>query len=118
MGLLTEGSPLSWDETKKLAKHVREHGIRQFINLYGRLKERKGDVLKWGDEVEYVIIRFDDKNQVAQVSLRAEDLLKTLQEKELADPEGVKSLWRPEYAAYMIEGNIEIFSNMKEKLMF
>lgn len=51
MGLLTEGSPLSWEETKDLAEHVRRHGIRQFINLYHRLKNRQGDVLKWGDEV-------------------------------------------------------------------
>lgn len=51
MGLLSEGSPLSWEETKKLSKHVREHGIEQFINLYRRLKNRTGDVLKWGDEV-------------------------------------------------------------------
>lgn len=53
MGLLTEGSPLSWEETKKLSKHVREHGIIQFINLYRRLKDRHGDILKWGDEVIY-----------------------------------------------------------------
>lgn len=52
MGLLTEGSPLSWEETKKLADHVREHGIKQFINLYGRLKDRQGDVLKWGGKVD------------------------------------------------------------------
>ena len=43
MGLLTEGSPLSWEDTKKLTKHVREHGIKQFINLYARLKDRQGD---------------------------------------------------------------------------
>lgn len=51
MGLLSEGSPLSWDETKSLAEHVRQHGIEQFINLYLKLQERTGDVLKWGDEV-------------------------------------------------------------------
>lgn len=51
MGLLTEGSPLSWEETKKLSKHVQEHGIQQFINLYARLRDRQGDVLKFGDEV-------------------------------------------------------------------
>lgn len=54
MGLLTEGSPLSWEETKKLANHVRKHGIIQFINLYRRLKDRQGDVLKWGDEVSFI----------------------------------------------------------------
>lgn len=53
MGLLTEGNPLSWEETKKLSKHVRDHGIQQFINMYSRLRDRTGDVLKWGDEVRY-----------------------------------------------------------------
>ena len=51
MGLLSEGSPLSWEETKKLADHVRQHGILQFINLYERLKDRSRDCLLWGDEV-------------------------------------------------------------------
>lgn len=104
MGLLSEGSPLSWEETKALAQHVREHGIEQFINLYARLKDRQGDVLKWGDEVEYIIVRFDDEKRETQVSLRAQELLAQLNEKEAADPQGVKSLWRPEYGAYMIEG--------------
>ncbi|XP_030382175.1 glutamate--cysteine ligase [Scaptodrosophila lebanonensis] len=104
MGLLSEGSPLSWEETKALADHVREHGVNQFINLYHRLKSRQGDVLKWGDEVEYIIVKFDDDKQVARVALKAKDLLAKLNEKELADPKGVKSLWRPEYGAYMIEG--------------
>ncbi|XP_044726614.1 glutamate--cysteine ligase [Chrysoperla carnea] len=104
MGLLTEGSPLSWEETKKLSEHVREHGIIQFINLYKRLWDRQGDVLKWGDEVEYMIVKFDDANKKARVSLRAEQILNALNEKELKDPTGVKSLWRPEYGAYMIEG--------------
>lgn len=43
MGLLTEGSPLSWEDTKKLKDHVRKHGIQQFINLFARLKDRQGD---------------------------------------------------------------------------
>ena len=51
MGLLSDGEPLSWPDTKKWAQHVREHGIEQFIVLYEKLKERQGDVLKWGDEV-------------------------------------------------------------------
>lgn len=104
MGLLSEGSPLSWEETKKYSVHVREHGITQFINLYKRLRDRQGDVLKWGDEVEYIIVKFDDVKKQAKVSLCAKDILAQLNEKEHADPEGVKSLWRPEYGAYMIEG--------------
>ncbi|KAK3929047.1 Glutamate--cysteine ligase catalytic subunit [Frankliniella fusca] len=104
MGLLSEGSPLSWEETKDLADHVRRHGIKQFINLYHRLKTRTGDVLKWGDEVEYIIVKFDHDKKTAKASLRATDILPVLNEKEHNDPENVKSLWRPEYGAYMIEG--------------
>lgn len=104
MGLLSEGSPLSWEETKALAQHVREHGIEQFINMYARLRDRQGDILKWGDEVEYIIVRFDDEKKETQVSLRAREMLAVLNEKEHSDPTGVKSLWRPEYGAYMIEG--------------
>ena len=53
MGLLSEGTPLSWQETKKHCDHVRKHGILQFINQYHLLKNRKNDCLKWGDEVCY-----------------------------------------------------------------
>ncbi|KAL0281438.1 UNVERIFIED_CONTAM: hypothetical protein PYX00_002425 [Menopon gallinae] len=104
MGLLSEGNPLSWEETHALADHVREHGITQFINLYQKLKNRQGDYLKWGDEVEYMIVKFDHEKKTAKLSLRAHELLPTLQKSELENPESVKSLWRPEYAAYMIEG--------------
>lgn len=104
MGLLSEGSPLSWEETKKYSQHVREHGILQFINLYKRLKDRQGDVLKWGDEVEYILVKFNDERREARVSLRAKEILAKLTEKEQADPLSCKSLWRPEYGAYMVEG--------------
>lgn len=88
MGLLTEGSPLNWVETKKLAKHVQEHGIQQFIYLYERLRDRQGDILKWGDEVEYILVKFDDEKKTAKVSLRGQEVLEKLNEKELADPKG------------------------------
>lgn len=114
MGLLSEGSPLDWEETKALAKHVRNHGIEQFINLYARLKDRQGDVLKWGDEVytyafslfgviftlfnffllqiEYMIVKFDHDNKKAQLSLKAHDILQTLMEEEQRDPEGLNTV--------------------------
>ncbi|KZS07939.1 Glutamate--cysteine ligase catalytic subunit [Daphnia magna] len=104
MGLLSEGSPLSWPETKKLADHVREHGITQFINLYNLLKDRQGDVLKWGDEIEYMLVKFNHEEKKAQLSLRAQDLLPVLQITEKENPEKASSLWRPEFASYMVEG--------------
>ena len=51
MGLLYLGTPLSWDDAKQYADHVRYHGITQFLHLWDRLKDRHGDELLWGDEV-------------------------------------------------------------------
>ncbi len=51
MGLLTVGHPLSWEETKKYVQFIREHGIEQFIQIYKKVKDRRNDCLKWGDEV-------------------------------------------------------------------
>ncbi|XP_042213993.1 glutamate--cysteine ligase catalytic subunit-like isoform X1 [Homarus americanus] len=104
MGLLSEGTPLSWPQTKQYSDHVREHGIKQFINQYHQLKGRQGDCLKWGDEIEYMIIKLDHKNRKARLSLRGSELLEVLREAEETNPKEVRSLWRPEYAEYMVEG--------------
>lgn len=63
MGLLTKGSPLSWKDTEPVVDYVKKHGIIQFIKLYHRLKSRQGDQLRWGDEVEYMIVTLDHKNK-------------------------------------------------------
>lgn len=104
MGLLSDGEPLSWADTHKYADHVRRHGIHQFVALYERLKSRHGDVLKWGDEVEYNVLHVDHDKKEVRVSLRAQELLTELQKPELANQANLESLWRPEYASYMIEG--------------
>jgi len=112
--LLSLGEPMSWEEMKVWQDHVRKYGIKQFIKLYKRLKDEKGRALKWGDEVEYIIVKLDHANKKARLSLRAEDLLDTLTQRELEMKEEVEatgtssidllSLWRPEYASYMVEG--------------
>lgn len=104
MGLLSEGHPLSWEETKAYANHVRLHGVQQFIHLFRKLETRKGDVLKWGDEVEYVLVKLDPDKKSCQLLLQAEPLLTKLQEPEKRGDADLQSLWRPEYASYMIEG--------------
>lgn len=104
MGLLTEGQPLTWEETKDLADHVRRHGVQQFIHLYRKLEKRRGDVLKWGDEVEYIIVKLDKDQKRALLSLKAEELLSKLQEPEKNGQQDLESLWRPEYGSYMVEG--------------
>ncbi|XP_014069418.1 glutamate--cysteine ligase catalytic subunit isoform X3 [Salmo salar] len=81
MGLLSQGSPLNWEETKKYADHVRKHGIVQFLNIYNKVKERQKDVLLWGDEVEYMLIEMDEKNEKVRLVLNGGEVLETLQDK-------------------------------------
>ncbi|XP_045150761.1 glutamate--cysteine ligase catalytic subunit isoform X3 [Echinops telfairi] len=104
MGLLAQGSPLSWEETKRHADHVRRHGILQFLHIYHAVKDRHKDVLKWGDEVEYMLVSFDHENKKVQLVLSGEEVLETLQEKGERSNPNHPTLWRPEYGSYMIEG--------------
>ncbi|XP_074009306.1 glutamate--cysteine ligase catalytic subunit isoform X2 [Numenius arquata] len=104
MGLLSQGSPLSWEETRRHAEHVRRHGIIQFLHIYRALRDRHKDVLKWGDEVEYMLVKFDHENKKVRLVLCGEEVLQTLQDKgEKVNPNH-PTLWRPEYGSYMIEG--------------
>ncbi|TGZ73362.1 hypothetical protein CRM22_001563 [Opisthorchis felineus] len=101
MGLLTSGTPLHWNETKKHARYIQAEGIRQFIYLYQTLNSRTKHTLKWGDEIEYTLLRADPKTGVVQLYLTASDLLQRLPSPEL---DGSRFIWSPEYAEYQIEG--------------
>ncbi|XP_053358106.1 glutamate--cysteine ligase catalytic subunit-like isoform X2 [Clarias gariepinus] len=104
MGLLSQGSPLNWTETKKYADHVRKHGILQFLNIYNKAKDRQKDVLKWGDEVEYMLVQLDTKSEKACLVLNGNKVLEMLQEKGKKANPNHPTLWMPEYGSYMIEG--------------
>ncbi|CAL8080435.1 unnamed protein product [Calicophoron daubneyi] len=100
MGLLASGVPLSWSDTKRYARYIQEEGIKEFIYLYRTLRSRTKYALKWGDEVEYSLVRFDPVTGEAQLLLAASELLK-----ELGGQTNENSfIWQPEYAEYMIEG--------------
>lgn len=51
MVLIKEGTPLSWNEAKKLSNYVRLRGIEQFIDIHRQYKDREYKEFKWGDEV-------------------------------------------------------------------
>lgn len=105
---------MEWEDMAVWQEHVRKHGVQQFIRLYNKLKDERGRTLKWGDEVEYIIVKLDHAAKAARVSLRADELLGKLivpeeKMKEEVKDHGVssvelRSLWRPEYASYMVEG--------------
>ncbi|KAF8650391.1 hypothetical protein AX16_005199 [Volvariella volvacea WC 439] len=108
MGLLYLGTPLSWEDAKKYADHVRYHGIAQFINTWNRLKDRHGDELLWGDEIEYMVVSFDDEEKNAKLSLRQTEILAKLNaivdniSAECSEGASVPK-FHPEYGRYMLE---------------
>lgn len=100
MGLLVDGSPMEWEEALNWLQHVRKNGIDQFLHIYDRVRGIEGDVLQWGDELEYGIFRLDRARKKANLSLRAAELLSKLEQKEAkhnqpGHEDGCQ--WVPEY---------------------
>ncbi|THV05006.1 glutamate-cysteine ligase catalytic subunit [Dendrothele bispora CBS 962.96] len=108
MGLLYLGTPLAWDDAKKYADHVRTHGITQFLHIWDRVKDKNGDELLWGDEIEYMVVSFDNEEKNAKLSLRQTEILAKLSaivndissdhDNSIAVP-----TFHPEYGRYMLE---------------
>lgn len=86
MGLLATGTPLDWPEAKKVAGHVRAWGIEQLLAIWNRAKGKERDALLWGDEIEYLVVAFDDEQKQVKLSLRQADILTAL----ASDPELLK----------------------------
>lgn len=109
MGLLALGTPLEWAEAEKYADHVRKHGITQFLHIWDKLKGRVGDGLLWGDEIEYMVVSFDEAGKNARLSLRQSEILKELAVEEAeaitAMPGAAHQIpkFHPEYGRYMLE---------------
>ncbi|KAH9383747.1 hypothetical protein HPB48_025513 [Haemaphysalis longicornis] len=104
MGLLSQGSSLSWEETKRRSDYVRRRGIAHFIKVYHATCGRRNDPLLWGDEVEYMLVRFDHARRQVQLLLRGADIMRVLNERELhAAPSPSLCKWHPEFGAYAME---------------
>ena len=102
MGLLSHGTPLSWPETKQNADRVRTKGINEFLNIYNRFKRNKNEPFKWGDEIEFSLVKFDPVNKRVYLLLKAETVLSELDKQKETNSEKNVS-FHPEYASYMVE---------------
>jgi glutamate--cysteine ligase catalytic subunit len=106
MGLLVQGTPLTWQASEPYRNKVKTDGVTQFLNVYKAAKDVFSPTLKWGDEVEYMLVKIDKDRGEARLAVSAPQLLTVLQREEHSQPPGstVPVLWRPEYATWMIEG--------------
>ncbi|CAE6467909.1 unnamed protein product, partial [Rhizoctonia solani] len=109
MGLAVVGTPLDWEETQKHADYIREHGITQFLNIWRKQQNRKDYPFLWGDEIESMVISYDEENRDARLSLRQSEILPKIQacESRLREmfPSNAGSVpeFQPECNRYMLE---------------
>ncbi|KAG9509669.1 Glutamate--cysteine ligase catalytic subunit [Fragariocoptes setiger] len=108
MGLLSEGQPLSWKDTSCLAKFVQQRGLVQFATIYKNAASRRDKCHKWGDEIEYMLVKFDHENKKVRVSLKAAEIFRLIEEHKARQKNGIngyptESYWNPEFGSYMVE---------------
>jgi glutamate--cysteine ligase catalytic subunit len=112
MGFLFSSESLSWEKSLETLQFIRDHGIEQFLNTFHAVKSVKGDLLRWGDEIEYGIVHSEgdanDPSRCVKASLRSARILEDL--KRIDDhgqvhglSESDRMVWMPEYGAWMLE---------------
>lgn len=105
MGLLSLGTPIPWEESRNLSEHVRDNGIDQLINVFNAAAGRDNDVFYWGDEVEYMLVSFDNTNHRAVLSVDKDSILTDLNKGGHAFKDALDNNlnFHPEYGRFMIE---------------
>ncbi|KAI1289759.1 Glutamate--cysteine ligase catalytic subunit [Halotydeus destructor] len=99
--LKADSEALTWEEIKANIDHIKSRGVEQFIALYIKNKDRQDSPFKWGDEIEYMILRLDSSENVAQLSLRTDEVLKQLKAAHSGDHDVD---WQTECGSWMLEG--------------
>ena len=62
MGFLVDaGATLDFNESVAFHKHIKEHGVLQFLLLLKKFQDYKKNEseLRWGDEIEYHLVNMD-----------------------------------------------------------
>ena len=126
------GDILSPKETLKLSDYVRLHGVKQvdrganfsfvfnciqLIYIYKTCKDRSGDPFKWGDEMEYIIVK--QENGKTKLALKGQTVLKKLRRRTTT------GTWFAEATEFNLESsplhpynnNVSQWLNMEENLI-
>jgi len=103
MGLLKVGKPLLWKDSKEHNHYIRRHGVQQFLRTLDRTAGLSGDHLYYGDEVEYALCRLDPAGRGVKLSLRADEVLAKLREREQHSAQERGCTWHQEYGSWMVE---------------
>mmetsp|Transcript_107661 Transcript_107661/g.314782 ORF Transcript_107661/g.314782 Transcript_107661/m.314782 type:complete len:694 (-) Transcript_107661:70-2151(-) len=105
MGLLKVGTPLEWGSCVQHSRYIREHGIKQFLATWRRVKDIANDRLYYGDEIEYAVLKVDGEKREVRLSLRGIEIMKVLNSREEANQPHIRGCtWHQEYGSWMLEG--------------
>ncbi|KAF8822695.1 glutamate-cysteine ligase, catalytic subunit domain-containing protein [Cardiosporidium cionae] len=115
MGLLERGTCLDWENDLDILAFIKEKGVEQFIALYQRHSERHDspENIKWGEEVEFLLVQFDDDRQEAYVfpqssgiydALFLNPIINHLEQLEQCTPSSTHGVtWHHEYGSFSVE---------------
>ncbi|EDO15462.1 hypothetical protein Kpol_463p12 [Vanderwaltozyma polyspora DSM 70294] len=105
MGLLALGTPLSWDDSKKYNDFIRINGIKHLLSVFHNCSNRTNDPLLWGDEVEYMIVKFNYSDKTAKLDISNDNILNLLNDEKnyLNDCNERNIHFHPEYGRFMLE---------------
>lgn len=108
MGLLKIGTPLHWEDSLEHCNYVRLHGIHQFIATYRRLRHLENDRLFYGDEIEYSLLKLDERQKTVKLSLRGPEVMESLRQSEQVIHAFRGCTWHQEYGSWMLEGTPDL----------
>mmetsp|Transcript_103204 Transcript_103204/g.298575 ORF Transcript_103204/g.298575 Transcript_103204/m.298575 type:complete len:682 (+) Transcript_103204:45-2090(+) len=106
MGLLKVGKPLSWNDMLPHCRYIRDHGVKQFLSTWNRVKDIENDRLFYGDEIEYSILLVDHDKREVRLHLRGAEVMQHLNDKEQHTDHrnGYGGCtWHQEYGSWMLE---------------
>ncbi|CAF4113007.1 unnamed protein product [Adineta steineri] len=105
IGVLTEGTALSWNEIVPICQVYRSYALSQLVKIFEKCRDYQGDSFLWGDELEFTLVHFDHSNKRVQLLLKAHEILPRLVETNEENHNDTPSIaWHPETCDFMIEG--------------
>jgi hypothetical protein len=99
MGKQLEGEYAESHLNGQVAKNVQGRAASELLRLYEAGIKRRGYPATWGDEIEYAIVRLDEKTREATLVLKQSHVLKKLDGESNQEGE-----FTAEFAKYMVEG--------------
>lgn len=101
-----EALPLPWEEAVKHQELTKEKAARQFLALWQTHRGREDRELRWGEEIEYMLVDLGEAgSRQARAALCADEVLRRLGEEtgDGKDPT-TSAAWRTEFGNLQVEG--------------